>query len=400
VRLFGTGPIGGNLREVNGHGSGAKGTILIGTSLRDLPVQRHFAALGSKLVELGYQTALVVYGPIEEACQVDPRVRVERWPSPRPTHLTDMLFFDRLIRRLKPCCVVSNFGARAIMMTIGGLRRVPVRIHWHHTLSSQVDTDAREGPSRLRFLRWRARIPLSFATHAIGNSKAASRDLVDTFGVPERKCQVFWNSLEDPLADSTRASAATAKRPDARRFVCVGRFSASKGQDVLLTAMREVIRRYPDVKLEFIGEGPFRATCEELAGRLGVAGNCTFSGLLPHSKVFSAMAEAWATIVPSRNEAFGLVNIESMAVSVPVIGSNTGGIAEIIRDGQDGLLFPPGDHAALAGRMIRLIEDAPLREQMAASARSRFLEMFESSRAVKLQAGWIIEQIARAADGR
>jgi len=380
-------------------GAPAKGAVLIGTSLRDLPVQRHFAALARELVELGRPAALLAHGPTEEACVVDPRVSVFRWPSPRPTHLTDALYFGRLVRRLKPGCLVSNFSALSIMMTLGGLRRVPVRIHWHHTLSSQIDADWAGSRLGLRLKRLRARIPFSFVTHAIANSNAARQDLLVTFGVPERKCHVFWNSVEDPLADCALAFAVRVHRPDRRRFVCVGRFAPSKGQDVLLKAMVEVARLYPDTKLEFIGDGSSRAECEKLADQLGVAKNCAFAGSLPHAKVLPGMAGAWATVVPSRSEAFGLVNIESMAVGVPVIGSNTGGIAEVIRDGEDGFLFPPGDHATLARRMLQLIEDERLREQMAASARRRFLQVFESSRAVKLQARWITEQINHAANG-
>lgn len=375
------------------------GTVLIGTSLRDLPVQRHFAALGSELVSLGYEVALVVHGPVDETVDVDPRVSVLHWPSSRPTRFADMLFFDRLVRRVRPCCVVSNFGALSIMMTIGGLRRVPVRIHWHHTLSSQIDADAPGSRLMLRLLRLRARIPMSFATHPIANSNAARQDLIDTFGVPPQKCQVFWNSLADPMANSVPPSVDRANRPNSRHFVCVGRFTASKRQDILLEAMAEVARKYPDITIEFIGDGQDRDACEKLACRLGVSKNCVFAGHLPHPQVLSRMAGMWATIVPSRNEAFGLVAIESMAVGVPVIGANTGGIAEIVRDGVDGFLFPPGDHKALAKRMIQLMEDENLRAGMAKNARLRFLEQFELSRAVRTEARWIIKQIGGATNG-
>jgi glycosyltransferase involved in cell wall biosynthesis len=59
----------------------------------------------------------------------------------------------------------------------------------------------------------------------------------------------------------------------------------------------------------------------------------------------------------------------------------------------DGFLFPPGDDGALAARMMELLENETLRAQMAASARRRFLEHFESTRAVRAQACWIIEQV-------
>ncbi len=331
-------------------------TVLIGTSLGDNPVPRHFAALGRELTDSGYRVTLLVHGSIEDANCVDPRINVLHWPSPRPTQLADMLFFDRLVRRAKPCCVVSNFGAFAIMMTIGGLRRVPVSIHWYHTLQRQRETDH---PGLcwtlcLRLMRLRAKIPFSFVTHAVANSNAAMQDLIGIYRVPAQKCRVFWNSLEDPKADSAPPPVAAVNRPSSRRFVCVGRFAPCKGQDILLKALVEVALTHPDTTVEFIGDGPERDSCEKLAGRLGVGKNCVFAGHLPHPDVLSRMAGAWATVVPSRTEAFGLVNIESMAVGIPVIGSNTGGIAEIVRDGVDGFLFPPGDHQALAESSAQL----------------------------------------------
>jgi glycosyltransferase involved in cell wall biosynthesis len=214
--------------------------------------------------------------------------------------------------------------------------------------------------------------------------------------VPAQKCQVFWNSLEDPLSLSGLAPKSEAGSSDPRRFVCVGRFAASKGQEVLLKAMAQAALRHPDATVEFIGDGSTRVVCEEMARKLGLRERCRFFGILPHPEVLSRMAGALAVIVPSRNEAFGLVNIESMSLGVPVIGSNTGGIAEIVRDGVDGFLFPPGDHDALAARMMTLLENETLRAQMGASARRRFLEHFESTRAVKEQARWIIEQVSNA----
>jgi len=374
-------------------------TILIGTSLRNLPIQRHFAALGRELINSGYTVALIVYGPVDASLEVDPRVSVLNWPSPRPTHLADVLFFDSAVRRLRPCCLISNFGARNIMMTIGGLRRVPVRIHWHHTLSSQIENDWRDSPLRLRWLKLRARIPFRFITHAVANSNAAKQDVMTAFGVPAYKCQVFWNSVEDPWSQPALVSSSKISAPGSRPFLCVGRFAASKGQDVLLKAMAQVTARHPTANIEFIGEGVTKNACEEMARKMALGDRCRFRGLLPHPEVLARMAGALAVVVPSRSEAFGLVNIESMSVGIPVIGSNTGGIAEIVRDGVDGFLFPSGDSEALASRMMTLLENEPLQTQMGASARRRYMDYFESNRAVQTQARWIIEQVKKAVAG-
>jgi len=98
------------------------------------------------------------------------------------------------------------------MMTVGGLRGVPVRIHWHHTLSSQIKADANIGGLKLLLLRLRARIPYRFVTHAVANSAAARQDLIDNFSVPVKKCHVFWNCLADPLGNAGVAAAAIAHR--------------------------------------------------------------------------------------------------------------------------------------------------------------------------------------------
>ena len=134
-----------------------------------------------------------------------PRVKGLAWPSSRPTRFEDVLFFDRLVRRLRPCCILSNFAALSIMMTVGKLRSVPARAHWYHTLSSQIEADRHGSRWMLRLRRLRARFPMSFATHIIANSNAAMEDVINRFGVPSTKCHVFWNVLDDRLEQPRRA---------------------------------------------------------------------------------------------------------------------------------------------------------------------------------------------------
>jgi colanic acid/amylovoran biosynthesis glycosyltransferase len=220
--------------------------------------------------------------------------------------------------------------------------------------------------------------------------------VVRTFHLPESKCQVFWNALQDPLANPGFVAKAKAAGSDPRRFICVGRFDPSKGQDIALRAIAKVVRRLPEISLELVGDGPTRKTCENLARELGITDRCTFTGRLAHDDVLLRLASARATIAPSLAEAFGLVNIESMALGVPVIGSNTGGIAEILRDGADGLLFPPGDYEELASQITQIAENESLRNQVGEACRRRFLEHFELSQAVKSQADWIAAVISRS----
>ncbi len=368
----------------------ATNNILIGTSLADSPVPKMTAALARRLVDSGYRVTLLAHGPSNDSNYVHPKVGVLKWPSPRPSGIADAVFLDRLLRQLRPCCVISHFGASLLMMSLGAFRKVPVRIRWYHTLSTQIGGDRTERfrlGQRLRRLRgW---FVYKLATHVVANSHAAKQDVVRTFQVPPSKCQVFWNALQDPLANPGFVAKAKAAVSDPRRFICVGRFDPSKGQDIALKAMAKAVRRLPALSLDLVGDGPTRKSCENLARELGIADRCNFTGALAHENVLLRLASARATIAPSRAEAFGLVNIESMALGVPVIGSNTGGIAEILHDGADGLLFPPGDHEELASRITQIAENETLRNQVGEACRRRFLAHFELSQAVKAQADWI-----------
>ena len=98
---------------------------------------------------------------------------------------------------------------------------------------------------------------------------------------------------------------------------------------------------------------------------------------------------ATATILPSRSDNCPLVTIESLAVGTPVIGSRVGGIPEVVRDGLDGFLVPPGDPQALAAKLNLILTDHELLRELRANARKGFLSRFEQRGAVRKQSHWL-----------
>src|SRR5205807_10312646 len=138
----------------------------------------------------------------------------------------------------------------------------------------------------------------------------------------------------------------------------LGALLPAKGQEDLLRAAALIGDL--DFTLELIGDGPTRPRLERAAEELGLAGRCTFAGARPNREVLPRVAAAAIAVVPSRAEAFGLVNIEAMAVATPVVATRVGGIPEIIRDGVDGFLVPPGDPPAIAARLRQLLTDPGL----------------------------------------
>lgn len=183
------------------------------------------------------------------------------------------------------------------------------------------------------------------------------------------------------------AIKAASDRDDT--IICAARLSESKGQDVLISALALGQGLLASINAEFLGEGQMVESLRRLAREKGVASRCHFVGRVSHEEVLARMSRAKVTVVPSRREAFGLVNIESMAVGTPLVASRVDGIPEIVRDGVDGYLVPSDDPKALAEKLGLILKDQSLRTKLGRNGRQHFLEDYEESLVVKTQVDWL-----------
>jgi glycosyltransferase involved in cell wall biosynthesis len=169
------------------------------------------------------------------------------------------------------------------------------------------------------------------------------------------------------------APDATAREPI---VVFVGRLIPNKGAELLIAAMRDVRRRVPAARLVIVGDGPLR-------GELPAAPWCELTGALPHTEAIRWMRRATVFCVPSvaqadgSSEGFGLVFAEAQAVGTPVVSFATGGIPEVVADGETGLLAPPRDVAALADRIATMLGATERWHAWSAAARRRVCERFD-----------------------
>jgi len=157
--------------------------------------------------------------------------------------------------------------------------------------------------------------------------------------------------------------------------VGLGRFVPVKGFDVLITALPTLAAAVPSTCVLLVGDGPERVALEAQAGRLGVRDRLRCTGVTPDIAVCLAAADVLAA--PSRNEGMGRALVEGMALGLPVVGSEVGGIPAVIADGETGWLVPPGDAAALAEALVELGRDAALCAKLGAAAAAR-AEAFSS----------------------
>jgi glycosyltransferase involved in cell wall biosynthesis len=154
----------------------------------------------------------------------------------------------------------------------------------------------------------------------------------------------------------------------AKRVISVGRYDPQKNQQALIAAFALVVEQHPDWSLELWGKGPLHDALVEQVQQLGLAANVRLMG--PTDDVQSVLLSSSVFALSSDFEGLPVVLCEAMACGVPCVSVDCGpGITEIIRDGEDGLVVPVGDHAALAAGIVRLIEDEQLRRTMGERAR-------------------------------
>ena len=182
-----------------------------------------------------------------------------------------------------------------------------------------------------------------------------------------------------------RAQASPAPSSDAAlRLLFVGRLVSEKGVLVLLRALGQLRRRGVEVEAVLVGDGPYRGALEQAAKQLGVEGQLTFTGALTGARLAPLYRQADVFCLPSFAEGLPVVLMEAMANELPVITSRLAGIAELVDDGVNGLLLPPGRDDVIAEALERLAADPELRAQWGRAGRERVLHDYDLGRSAAL----------------
>jgi glycosyltransferase involved in cell wall biosynthesis/GT2 family glycosyltransferase len=218
-------------------------------------------------------------------------------------------------------------------------------------------------------------------------SAAIRRDIEAAYDMHLDDAQVVVAPLglqELPAAPAGSPVTGAAKAGDGPELLFVGRFELRKGIDTLFEALPQVLAQVPQARIRLVGDctlpGPGGQTFHEafFASPQGAAcaQRVRIDGLVDEAALLAAYQAADVFVAPSRFESFGLVFVEAMRAGKPVVGCDAGGVREIVADGVNGLLVPPGDSAALAGALVRLLQSQPLRDRMGQAGRALFQSRF------------------------
>jgi glycosyltransferase involved in cell wall biosynthesis len=167
------------------------------------------------------------------------------------------------------------------------------------------------------------------------------------------------------------------------RLCSVARFAAPKDHHTLLSALALVDSE--GWELDLVGDGPLLPEIRGRAEALGLPGRIRFHGYVADPASLLSCAQGF--VLASRSEAFPRSILEAMRAGLPVAASNVGGVAEAVTEGSTGLLTTPGDPAALAASIRRLLADPVLRRRMGLAGRAAYEKRFRLERMVDCTAG-------------
>jgi len=172
------------------------------------------------------------------------------------------------------------------------------------------------------------------------------------------------------------------------QLLFVGRLDAVKGVVVLFDAVASLIAAGNDLHLTLVGDGPQRSELERRSVELGIASSVTFAGYRNQEQVQQHLRESDVFVLPSFAEGVPVSLMEAMAMSLPVVATNVGGVTELVRDGRNGKVVAPGDAVALEAAIAELAADPDLRRRLGevgcATVRADFDSLTEARRLVTL----------------
>ena len=356
----------------------------------------HVLYLAAGLADRGYDTTLVAgrvapgedsMGFMAERLGV-PVVHIEQMQrdlSPVGDAIA-ILRLARLIQRIRPS-ILHTHTAKAgavgrLAALLAGGSRPPIVVHtFHgHVLRGYFD------PVRTAGFRLLERLLARTSTALVAVSPQVRDDLAALGVAPRERFAVVRLGVE--LAE--RVAAGEQQRDESRRLLgiardrftvgWIGRMTKVKRTEDVLLAFRRLRESGVDACLCLVGDGPDRPAVERRAHELGIMRDTLFLGFQENVGPFYAAFDV--LLLPSANEGTPVSAIESLAAGRPVVATRVGGVPDVVRDGEDGLLAEVGAIDDLSAGLARLAADPQLRERMGSSGRDRVLQRYGVGRLV------------------
>jgi glycosyltransferase involved in cell wall biosynthesis len=256
--------------------------------------------------------------------------------------------------------VRGSMYRKAICTMLAKALRAPVVLQVHVGEPELEYFRGRVDKMSLAAFRW----AFSHADRVLSVGTASAREVEEHYSA--RDVEVLPNAAPPPVDGPLSGPAL----PGRARLLYIGGFhDPVKGGEVLLDALPAILERHPGVRVTIAGPG-------EPPGRMGdVNGSAEWLGWLDADAKAKALREADVFLMPSTSEGLPVALLEAMAYGKPIVATRVGGIPDVLADGREGLLVPPGDVAALADAVGTLVADPQRALELGRAAKQRVAEL-------------------------
>src|SRR3989338_8403 len=237
-------------------------------------------------------------------------------------------------------------------------------------------------PLKNRLFRFLSYLAVSNSDFCTANSSYTKKELEKISG--QKKINIIPMGVDLKLFTQKNRNTSLRRKLGVKKelILSVGRLAEKKGIKYLVMAMKDVVKEFPEAKLVVVGDGPERSNLEILTKKLKLDKNVLFAGGMENMHLPEFYATADLFVGPSiitesgDTEGLGVVFLEALASGTCVIGSNVGGIPDILENNKTGLLVNQKSPGQLANAIIRLLSDKGLRRRLASSGRKMVKEVY------------------------
>lgn len=268
----------------------------------------------------------------------------------------DLSFFRQVrkaIKEFQPDVIHSHLNTMLYLLPF--YRKKQIKLHTVHTLAQKEHYGMQKLVNYIAF-HWKGVVPVAISDTVAGT-------IANTHGLKREAIPVVYNGVDCARYDIPKVAGNTFN------LVSVGTIYAVKNFPFLVDCFSELHKVHPETRLTIVGNGVQRGELYEQIDRLGLTDAVTITGTVGNVEDYLAASDIY--VASSHFEGLPLSILEAMAAGLPVISTNVGGVPDVVRDGENGLLITPGDKAAYIAALTELTENTEKRT--AFSARSKEL---------------------------
>ncbi len=198
-------------------------------------------------------------------------------------------------------------------------------------------------------------IPMVYRTTPMVVVSDSTRRECIAAGISEANLEIVHNGVDVdrfPMKTTVKASVPT--------IAFFGRLKKYKSVDHIISAMKIVIRTFPEARLDILGRGDDEPRLRSLIAAAGLTSHVTFHGFVSDDQKIRLLSRSHVVVNPSRKEGWGITNLEANACGTPVISADSPGLRDSVSNGVSGILYPYGDIEVLAQKIVLVLSDTNL----------------------------------------